>query len=57
MTTKLICGDCGHEVEQEGLILKCQNLECKAQFPIDLEEIVDAQQLYATEIDSQSKED
>jgi hypothetical protein len=57
MTTKLICGDCGHEVEQEGLIFKCQNLECKAQFPIDLEEIVDAQQLYATEIDSQSKED
>lgn len=57
MTTKLICGDCGHEVEQEGILFKCQNLECKAQFAIDLAEIVDYQQLYATETDSQSKED
>lgn len=47
--SKLICGDCGAEVKQEGTMLKCQNLECRMQIPIDIDAINDMLAIIDTE--------
>ena len=54
LQTKLICSECGSEIKQLGLILKCQNLECGAQVPIDIDEINNQLAIVATENAHQS---
>ena len=38
MSTQITCAICGSEVKQEGAVFRCQNYDCKAETPIDLNE-------------------
>jgi len=42
MSTQIVCAICGSEVKQEGAVFRCQNYECKAETPIDLDEANDS---------------
>lgn len=57
LQTKLICSECGSEVKQLGLVFKCQNLECGAQVPIDIDEINKQLAIVETENDRQLPSD
>ncbi len=39
MATNLTCALCGYEVKQQGAFLRCQNIACKCETPIDIDEI------------------
>jgi hypothetical protein len=39
MATNLTCALCGYEVKQEGAFLRCQNMQCKCETPIDIDAI------------------
>ncbi len=50
----LVCGICGSEVVQVGGFMKCQNVECKMEIPLDLGELRDAASINILERDSQT---
>ncbi len=57
MTTNhpnLVCGICGSEVKQEGGFMKCQNIECRMEIPLDIEAAADAYNTNILERDSQT---
>lgn len=53
---QIVCGDCGSEIKQEGVFLKCQNWECKTEVPIDTGMMRDALAMANEEYARQSPE-
>lgn len=49
----LVCGICGSEVLQVGAFMKCQNVECRMEIPLDVAAIADAVNINVLERASQ----
>jgi hypothetical protein len=48
MASQIVCAICGSEVKQVGDVFRCQNYECKAETPIDVQEAVSSVKRDAT---------
>lgn len=52
----IVCGICGAEVIQVGGFMKCQNIECKMEIPLDIDSLRDIGNISILENASQGNE-